>query len=545
MLSSGRPSSLGPRARILAVIAVAALVLVRVPSIAQPPGGDQGLYTYLGQRLLAGDVTYRDAWDQKPPAIHATYAAMWALWPDGRVVAATDLDVSVAIAWVLFLLGRRLTGSTGAGVTVALLYLLLANPAHTRLGGARIRAQCELFIGFWIALGMLALLRAADDTEPTPRAAGVRWRWTAWGGACLGFAALYKYNAISALLPAVVVLLVGRLAMRDSRPVTRRMLSAVAPLALGVALPIVATLALFAAAGALDDLYHATITYNLRYSGETYRSAGDVLRYLVTFPVQYSWIDSLWWMGGLGCLVVLGRAVSAPRLLLVPAWVVAACVSIAVNGSRGLPQYFVQAWPPLALAAGLGLAWAWRHLGLVPRTVLLALLATGVWRVTTIPKAIDYTVHDYRGLTHQLSREAYLERFGRRESGDKFSALAIEELGAYLRANTAPGERVLVFGFSPFALTLADRASASRFFWSRPVIVSFLEGTPGYGVTGTLEELARTRPQVVVLQQHDWDPDGPDSYSFFLGDARLRGWLDAGYTRAADVGNFAIWMRRG
>jgi hypothetical protein len=173
------------------------------------------------------------------------------------------------------------------------------------------------------------------------------------------------------------------------------------------------------------------------------------------------------------------------------------------------------------------------------------LLATGVWRVTPIPKAIDYTVHDFRGLTGHIPREAYLERFGRRESGDKFSALAIEELATYLRAHSTADDRVLVFGFSPFALTLAERVSGSRFYWSRPVIVGFLEGTPGYGVGGTLEELKRTRPRLVVLQRHDWDPDGPDSYTFFMSDPRLRTWLDGGYAPAGDVGNFAIWRRRG
>jgi len=545
VLSSGRPTSLSPRKRALAIVALAALVLLRVPSIAQPPGGDQGLYAYVGARMLQGDVPYRDAWDQKPPAIHATYALMWAAWPDGRVVALTDMLVSLAIACGLFLLGRRLTGSTGAGVTVAVIYLLLANPVHTRLGGARIRAQCELFIGFWITLGLLALQRAADDDEPTPRASSSRWRWTLLGGLCLGAAAIYKYNAASALLPAAVALLVGRLAMRDSRPLVAKLASACVPLVIGAALPALAMIAVFAANGALTDLYRATITYNLLYSGETYRTPMDVLRYLVTFPVSYSWIDSLWWMGGLGTVILLARSVASPRLLIVPAWVVAACVSIAVNGSRGLPQYFIQAWPPLALAAGLGLAWAWRHLGLLPRAILLALLAVGVWRVTPVPKAVDYTVHDFNGLTGRIPHETYIERFGRADSGDKFSALAVEQLAAYLRANSDAGDRVLVFGFSPFALVLAERTSASRFFWSRPVIAGFLEGTPGYGVGGTLDELSRTRPRLVVLQRHDWDPVDPESYSFFLGDARLRAWLDAGYDRAADVGNFAIWKRRG
>jgi hypothetical protein len=61
--------------RVLFWLLFCALVAVRVPSLAQPAGADQGLYAYVGQRILAGELPYRDAWDQKPPAIHYTYAA--------------------------------------------------------------------------------------------------------------------------------------------------------------------------------------------------------------------------------------------------------------------------------------------------------------------------------------------------------------------------------------------------------------------------------------------------------------------------------------
>ena len=44
------------------------LLAVRLPSLVQPMGADQGLYAYVGERILAGDLPYRDAWDQKPPA---------------------------------------------------------------------------------------------------------------------------------------------------------------------------------------------------------------------------------------------------------------------------------------------------------------------------------------------------------------------------------------------------------------------------------------------------------------------------------------------
>jgi hypothetical protein len=302
-------------------------------------------------------------------------------------------------------------------------------------------------------------------------------------------------------------------------------------------------LAVFAAGGALADLFHATYTYNVFYSGETYTGPWHFVTYLLTFPVRHARLDSLWWLGGLGAAVLVVMSPRTPRYLVVPAWIAAACMAIAVNGSRGLPQYFVQAWPALAMSAGLMLAMTWRHLSLVPRLALIALVATGVWRVTTIPKAFDYWMHDVRYISGELSREAYLSRFGERASGDKYSAVAIDELAAYLRANSGPADRVLVFGFSPGALVEARRASATRFHWSRPVIVGFKEGAQGYGVGGLLDELERHRPQLVVLQRHDWDPDGPDSWTFFTNQPSLSGWLARNYTPKAELGNFVIWQR--
>src|SRR5215212_8521165 len=76
--------------RLLLIVAVA-LVAIRLPSLVQPMGADQSLYAYVGERVLHGELPYIDAWDQKPPAIHYTYALMRALWRSDGVVAAADL----------------------------------------------------------------------------------------------------------------------------------------------------------------------------------------------------------------------------------------------------------------------------------------------------------------------------------------------------------------------------------------------------------------------------------------------------------------------
>ena len=53
-----------------------------------------------------------------------------------------------------------------------------------------------------------------------------------------------------------------------------------------------------------------------------------------------------------------------------------------------------------------------------------------------------------------------------------------------------------MFGYSPGSYVYADRRSASRFFWSRPVILDFNREDPRYGVAGLRADLERNRPGV-------------------------------------------------
>jgi hypothetical protein len=524
--------------KVLLPALIVLLLVVRLPSLAQPAGADQGLYAYVGQRIAQGELPYRAAWDQKPPAVHYTYAVMFGLWAHDGAVAAADLVVAGTVALLLVALGRRLSAAPGAGYLAAALFLLLGNPALTRLGGVRVRGQCEIFIGLAVAAALLCLHRALAARGDGHEAIG---RWLLAAGALLGLAALYKYNA-AAYLPAALAGLIFWASPGDAR----RVVSTGLPLVAGFALPVAAMLLVFGLSGAFWDLYHATITYNLLYSGETYGSSLEFIRYLLTFPVRHARVDPLWLVGGLGCAVLLVMARREPHRAIAPLWVAAACLSIAINGSRGLPQYFVQAAPALGLAAGIAGAELWSRLGRPARVALLVVVGLAVVRVTTIDRIVkvaDYAAHDTRYLSGRLSRAAYLERFGGQREEDKFSAAALAELAGFLRERTAPDEAVYVFGFSPGAYVQARRESASRFFWSRPVIVEFRADQPGYGPAGLLADLERTRPRVVALQRHDW-MDTVDSLTYFLQHDALAGWLQREYEPAADFEEYAVWTRR-
>jgi hypothetical protein len=494
-------------------------------------GADQSLYAYVGERILDGGLPYRDAWDQKPPAVHFLYAGMRAIWPGDGVVAAADLVAAAAVGWLLYRLGGAI-GPSGAGAAAALIFLLLSNPSLTRLSGIRLRSQCETFIAVLVAGAFFLLARRRrDGPSPLP---------IVGAGLLLGLAFTFKYNAaVFALAGVAVMWLAHRPSIGD-----------LARLIAGFAIAPCVLLLVFALGGTLQPLYDATILYNLQYSGETYDGALGPARYLLAFPVERARVDALWTLGGAGCLILLPAALGARAHLIPVVWVAAACASIAINGSRGLPQYFVQANPGLALAAGWAgvLAWhsmrqslgrsAWKIAVPVGLIVLVA-----AWRVgdRPFPKLVEQTLFDARHAFGGIDRQTYLARY---DDDRKYSALAGTTLGAYLRSHSADSDRVFVFGFTCAAYVEADRASASRFFWSRPVIVGFNADRPGYGAEGLLAELQTNQPAVIALQKQDWAPDTDDSAAFFLATPALADWLRASYVQADGPEGFDVWLRR-
>jgi hypothetical protein len=537
-------------ARILLALA-GALLIVRLPSLVQPMGSDQGLYAYIGERIRHGELAYRDAWDQKPPGIHYVYAALRTLTARDAAVPAADLAAAALTAALLWMVGARLGGPVAGGLA-AVIFLALSDPSFARLGGMRVRAQAETFIGLAVTASLALALAAGSARAPGAKGAeGARGAEGAGApsagaavrlmgaGLCLGAAFALKYNAGLYVLVVLLALAVT----------TGLTLVDVIWIAAGSLIIPLLLLAVFWDGGALQDLYRATISYNLLYSGETYASRWDMIRYLVTFPVQQARLDALWFVGALGCLVLVVAGLRRRRASCwIPvAWVGLACVSIAINGSRNLPQYFVQAAPALGLAAGLGAVVALTPLPGLARVAIALAVCVGVWRAGSdpFPKLAHNVWHDTQFALGRIDRRTHLAQYGGARDADKYSALDNQDIGAFLAAKTSPDESVYVFGFSPASYVYAGRRSASRFFWSRPVILNFHGEDPRYGVGGLRADLERNRPAYVVLQRHDWAPDVQDSGPFFMSQPMLADWLRAGYHQVPLIDGFDTWERNG
>jgi hypothetical protein len=523
----------------LLLAAVAALLIVRLPSLVQPMGSDQGLYAYVGDRILHGELAYRDAWDQKPPGIHYIYAGLRAISPRDIVVPAADLAVAALVAALLWFVGARIAGPIAGGWS-AVLFLLLADPSMTRLAGVRIRSQGETFIALSItaALALLSISAGGAKGASGARGAGAKGALALLGaGVLLGAAFSIKYNAgLYGLVLIVALMVSGRLTLAN-----------VIWLGVGAAIVPAALAVVFWRGGALADVYQATIAYNIHYSGQTYGGPIDMARYLVMFPIEHARVDALWFVGGLGCAVLLVAAMWNRTLLTPVAWVALACGSIAINGSRNLPQYFVQATPALALAAGVAIALTIPKLPKILGAAVALILAIFIWRAgdDPFPKLATNVWHDLSYATGRSDRRTHLSRYGGAREVDKYSALDNMDLGAMLASKTRPDETVYVFGYSPGSYVYANRKSASRFFWSRPVILDFNHENASYGVAGLSADLSRAKPAIVVLQMRDWAPDVQDSGPFFLAQPRLADWLRAEYHQIPAIDGFQAWERNG
>jgi hypothetical protein len=511
--------------RVLPWALLALLLCLRLPSLVQPLGPDQSLYAYVAQEIGRGGWPYLDAWDQKPPGVHLLYAGLFAVWPDDAAVAFGDLAAAGLVAALLVPLGAW-WGSRGAGWTAAALFLVLGDPNWQRLGGLRVRGQCEVFIGLAITAAVWLAVRHQQGTRPAPALAAA-------SGLLIGVAALFKYPAA---IYGLVPLLILAWPAGDARTWARG--RSLAALVAGAALPPLAMVVLYGAAGGLRDLVDATVVYNLRYSGTTYEGPAHFLRYLATFPVRHARVDGLWLTGGAGAIVLAAGLRREPRFLLVFAWLACAMVAIAINGSRGLPQYFLQAAPAWALAAGLGLAAVWTGRHVLVRAAIVAVLAVSVARVVELDNPVRAIERDVRVLLGRDSYRDYLAAFGERR-GDKFRLASTWDLAGALARRTRVGDRIYVFGFANGAYVYSQRRSASRFFWSSPLVDGFNDGQPGYGAQGLLESLQRTRPAAIAVQT-----DPPEMAAWFWRQPALSAWVRANYQPAPSSDLFELWVPR-
>lgn len=505
-----------------AALALAVLLALRLPTIQVPIiNVDEADFAVEAGVLLDGGRPYVDFVEKKPPLIYAAYAGALALV--GRYnlpgVRWLLLGYVLVTAMVLGAIARRLHGERAGWLAVPAYAALVSAgpPLDVHAANPETFFLLPLLLGTWLSL--------PPPGEESPTRLGRLFA----AGACVGLASLFKQQA-GMQLPIVLVPLV--LAMRGTAGAVWQRLRPAALLLAGFAGVWAATLVVLGAVGSLREFYYWTVEVNRYYIANGNNLDDGLARFRGALRMLASFVPVLWLAGAAGLVLHVLR--HRARQVLLPVWLLASLVPIVLGG-RFFPHYFLQLYPPLVLLGAGLLAELWERAAARPRSrALVAACLLALVGVRLQEKMSHFVDPEIVSIPHATPRARVLAR--------------------YVREQTAPDARILVWGYGSALYHLAQRRPATRFPYVT-YLTGAVEGTPTWW-SPFHPSRALELPRAWELFFQDMERHPPElvidtasaGYFAFLkfpvekypGLMRL---LERDYQRTM-VHGFAVWLRR-
>lgn len=504
---------------ILAVVVIL-ITVVRVRLAAVPLERDEGEYAYAGQLILHGIPPFALAYNMKFPGTYYAYSVLLAIF--GHTSTGVHLGllvVNLATLVIVFQLGKRWLGSAGGALGAACFGVLSLDRGVMGLFG-----HATHFVLLPALAGLLLLLRASDSKRAGSFVGA---------GVLLGLATLMKQPGICFLFLGLVLVAWPVRAKGPRRSFfseTGRKTSEVFLLVAGAMAPVALLGLVLVLGGVFGKFWFWAVHYAREYVG--------------VVPIDQAWgifitrwhevtdaTVAIWILAGAGLAAVwLTRWPSDARLFL-SGLVVASGAAIA-PGFYFRAHYWVLALPAVALLAGAALVSAERaifRLSGSPSIARLAILAASVallagWFVTE--RQYCFSIGPI-----ELSRATF--------GANPFPEAL--DIAAYIRARTAPTDRIAVLGSEPEIYFYADRASATGYIYTYP----FMENQP-YSTQMQREmtgEIQAARPAYLVMatMTTSWS-DGPFSNQPILRWSQAYSKQCYDLVGVADIGDHATRM---
>jgi len=415
------------------VVATSA-VLIRIRLLALPLERDEGEYAYAGQLMLQGIPPYQLAYSMKFPGTYAAYALIMSIFGQTTVgVHLGLLVVNAATVLLIFLLGRRLFGTT-AGLAAGASYAVLSvSPAVLGFAGhATHFVVLPVLGGVWLLLGAL-------DRPAVARLFA--------SGVLFGVAVLMKQSAIFFVLFGVLYLFCSD--WRSRLNVGRKVLRGTA-LAAGTVLPFGVTCLLLWHAGVFEKFWFWTIQYAREYGTRlSISDAAQILASSVGDRIGSGW--PIWAIAAAGLILCLWKLRFRPNAFLL-AFLFFAVLAVC-PGYYFRAHYFILVLPAVSLLVGVVVAGATelcsRHLRPL-RMVFPIVFAV----------SLSWPLFAERDFFFTLSPDAASWRV--------YGANPFREsvrIASYLREHTDPNDTIAVLGSEPQIYFYANRRSATGYIY--------------------------------------------------------------------------------
>ena len=509
-------------------------VCIGLPSLLFPVGRDQGAYAYTAYRMLLGDVVYVDTYAFKPPGTIVMHLLSQVLFGHHMVsIRILDLIWTLLTAICLYrfssnLFGHRLPAFFSAALFVRIYYHL--GFWHT--------AQTDGWATLPVAASMLLLSdRWRGETARTPRNEMII---LCSAGALIGFAVIFKYTlGVFLLIPVGSEILRHRTATDRGR--------ALVAVGAGFLAPVILTIALLYAAGALEAFWRIQTENVAGYtmSGTELSPVERLARHLAVFHrlVPFGLIAGL---VGLSALVYRVLKPTATHRRLLPAsilllgWLLCGAISAGVQG-KYFPYHYVPLFPVVAVLSTAAIFYPGERLLAAVREWLVVSLGAGLlllWppQAERLAELVDVTFGPTTLQQHWLAGGFETRDMSTREN--LLLAEVIEQL-------TRPSDAVFVFGHEPGVNFLARRHSGNRFSYHHPMVAPWSSDETRRSFVAALEE---SPPALFVVSSRDvmpWSTGVPlDSYEIFKKSGALFDFVTRRYTPYGRAGRYYIFKRR-
>lgn len=423
---------------IAAVILFSAAIRVRLLDV--PLERDEGEYAYAGQLILHGLPPYLQAYNMKLPGVYAAYALIMAVF--GQTIRGIHIGlilVNSASIVLVFLLARRLFDPL-AGLVAGASFALLS-VSRSVLGTA---AHATHFVVLSALGGVLLLLKGVDNKKLVT---------LFLSGLLFGLAFVMKQPGIFFVVFGGCYLLWAQLRARpiDWIESTIRFAS----FSLGAIIPFGLTCLILLAAGVFNKFWFWTFSYASQYVSE--RSAANALRYFwqsiqgVAGPSIW-----LWALAGVGLIFLWSEKEGRKKATFVTGFLIFSFLAVC-PGFFFREHYFIVLLPVIALLAGIAVSSA-RHLLQLKQLSR----AMQLWLpVAAFLAAFGYSIIQQQKFFFELSPEmACRAAYGRNPFPESI------EIANYIKANSAPSDRIAVIGSEPQILFYANRRSATGYIYT-------------------------------------------------------------------------------
>ncbi len=453
---------------------------LRRHGVALPLLSDEGEYAYAARVWAEGGLPYRDVFNQKPPMTIAVYRLCAAVSSSPAAPRYAAMLAVLLTGLALLLLSPK-RWSPAARLAAPLAYFVLST---TPVGDLGFPANTEVFAAAFTAWAVWAASR------------GDR-RFAALSGLLAGAALMTKQTALWPVLAAGVFA-----SWRGGR---RWEPGAAAAFVAGAAAVPLLWLGYFWARGGLAFFWECVVAGNMRYAAQAdWAAAAEQARFfavdLAPAFLKGSW--PAWALAAYGLRGLEARWENRGELTAV-LWLAGGLLA-AATGLMLFPHYFLQAAPPLCLAAAFGV----ERLGSAKkRWAALAVLAL-------LPAAAQADF--YFGKTRAAVAKDLLY---------PSPLLETEGLGGWLRERTSPSDTIWVFGSEPALYVYSGRRAATRHDFVYPLTMFPKSPEP---LEAELAALRSARPAFVVYVNQPISTLIGSRLGLAFRDA-VREWLAADY----------------